>query len=73
MQTMIIYQEADGLVVACGMGPDGTLDNHTPESGLVYLLGVSGQLGQYYDAATGLVSDTAPMATTPVAPVSPVS
>lgn len=71
---MILYQQSDGLIVASGMGPDDTLDNHIPEAGLGYSVGPFGQLGQYYDASTGLVSDSAPQVTATVDPtVTPAS
>jgi hypothetical protein len=56
----IIYREEDGLVVSEIHGPAETVGIQYPPNGYAYVE-VLGNLGQYYDAVTGVVSDAAPV------------
>lgn len=60
MITLLIYNKADGLIVSVIIGSTlavGVQD--IPETqDIAY--GTYGRTGQYYDATTGLVSDTPP-------------
>lgn len=59
----ILYQTADGLIVSVIIGPADAVGEQSPPGGYAYAQ-VLGGLGQYYDAATGLVSDTTPVPST---------
>ena len=58
MITFFVYNKIDGLIVAVISGSTYSVgDQSIPDTqDLVY--GVAAQPGQYYDVATGVVSDT---------------
>jgi hypothetical protein len=72
MQTLIIFQKSDGLILSSAVGPEDCIGEQVLPDSAGYMLGVSGNPGQYYNAETGTVQDTAPDSTvTPVTQTSP--
>lgn len=65
--TVITYRVSDGLIVATASGDSEAIGNQTPDEGLA-CAELMAQCGMYYDAATGVVSDTAPVVASPVIP-----
>jgi hypothetical protein len=72
MQTLIIFQKSDGLILSSAVGPEDCIGEQVLPDSAGYVLGVYGNPGQYYNEGAGTVQDTAPDPTaTPVTPPSP--
>lgn len=58
MITLFIYNKADGLILTVINGSTLAVGDQTPLDTQDIVYGVAAKPGQYYDVATGVVSDT---------------
>lgn len=61
MQTLIIFQKSDGLILSSAIGPEDCIGDQVLPDDEGYAVGVSGNPGQYYDVVAGTVQDTEPV------------
>lgn len=60
MITVIIYEVATGLIAFVAVGPEFAIGTQTAPDGYATARVAAAELGQYYNAQTGEVLDTAP-------------
>lgn len=64
MISVIKYHTDTGLIVMSASGTAKGVGDQPDEAGYEVAYGIAANCGQYYNAATGLVSDAAPVPST---------